>query len=188
MLAKDSVATMALRGIISGFTNELVNKGQMPQEPISDEDALNVLKRAVKQRKDAIDQFVSGGREDLAEGEKAELAFIEQFLPKMMSESEIEEIVKAKIAEGKSLGVMCYGKVYRKDEIDRRHMNIFHQMGGLFLQPDSLGDQGFWGRSRGIAPNRPRNRSGHPRCGRCGRHHFGKSGRPSSNENRIRPS
>lgn len=47
--------------------------------------------------------------------------------------------VKEKIAEGKSLGVMCYGKVYRKDEIDRRHMNIFHQMGGLFLQPDSRG-------------------------------------------------
>ncbi len=47
--------------------------------------------------------------------------------------------VKEKIAQGKSLGVMCYGKVYRKDEIDRRHMNIFHQMGGLFLQPDSLG-------------------------------------------------
>lgn len=47
--------------------------------------------------------------------------------------------VKTKIAEGKSLGVMCYGKVYRKDEIDRRHMNIFHQMGGLFLQPDSRG-------------------------------------------------
>jgi phenylalanyl-tRNA synthetase alpha chain len=47
--------------------------------------------------------------------------------------------IKQKIAEGKSLGVMCYGKVYRKDEIDRKHMNIFHQMGGLFLQPDSLG-------------------------------------------------
>mgnify|MGYP003703859885 FL=1 len=47
--------------------------------------------------------------------------------------------IKQKIAENKSLGVMCYGKVYRKDEIDRRHMNIFHQMGGLFLQPDSLG-------------------------------------------------
>jgi len=47
--------------------------------------------------------------------------------------------IKQKIAEGKSLGVMCYGKVYRKDEIDRRHMNTFHQMGGLFLQPDSLG-------------------------------------------------
>lgn len=110
MLAKDSVATMALRGIISGFTNELVNKGQMPQEPISDEDALNVLKRAVKQRKDAIDQFVSGGREDLAEGEKAELAFIEQFLPKMMSESEIEEVVKAKITEAGTVDKTALGK------------------------------------------------------------------------------
>lgn len=47
--------------------------------------------------------------------------------------------IKEKIAAGKTLGVMCYGKVYRKDEIDRKHMNIFHQMGGLYLQPDSMG-------------------------------------------------
>ncbi|MEK7184521.1 MAG: hypothetical protein AAB683_00080, partial [Patescibacteria group bacterium] len=45
--------------------------------------------------------------------------------------------IKQKIAEKKSLGVMCYGKVYRKDEIDRHHMNIFHQMGGLYLVPNS---------------------------------------------------
>ena len=45
--------------------------------------------------------------------------------------------MKARVARGESLGVMCYGKVYRKDEIDRRHMNIFHQMGGLYLVPDS---------------------------------------------------
>lgn len=44
--------------------------------------------------------------------------------------------VKEKIAKKESFGVMCYGKVYRKDEIDRRHMNIFHQMGGLFLVPN----------------------------------------------------
>ena len=44
--------------------------------------------------------------------------------------------IKQKIAEKKSLGVMCYGKVYRKDEIDRHHMNIFHQMGGLYLVPN----------------------------------------------------
>lgn len=44
--------------------------------------------------------------------------------------------VKQRIAEKKSLGVMCYGKVYRKDEIDRHHMNIFHQMGGLYLVPN----------------------------------------------------
>ncbi len=43
--------------------------------------------------------------------------------------------VKAKIARGEKFGVVCYGKVYRKDEIDRHHMNIFHQFGGWYLTP-----------------------------------------------------
>lgn len=47
--------------------------------------------------------------------------------------------VQERIARGESLGALCYGKVYRKDEIDRRHMNIFHQMGGWYLIPDSKG-------------------------------------------------
>ncbi|TSC74899.1 MAG: hypothetical protein G01um101430_716 [Parcubacteria group bacterium Gr01-1014_30] len=44
--------------------------------------------------------------------------------------------VKEKIARGEDLGVVCYTKVYRKDEIDRRHMNVFHQFGGLYLTRD----------------------------------------------------
>jgi len=48
-----------------------------------------------------------------------------------------DQRVKEKIAAEKPLGVLCYGKVYRKDEIDRRHLNVFHQMGGLYLIPDS---------------------------------------------------
>ena len=44
--------------------------------------------------------------------------------------------IKEKIVKKQPLGVVCYGKVYRKDEIDRRHMNIFHQFGGLYLVPD----------------------------------------------------
>src|SRR3989344_5784898 len=44
--------------------------------------------------------------------------------------------VQKKIANQEALGVLCYGNVYRKDEIDRRHMNVFHQMGGLYLVPD----------------------------------------------------
>lgn len=47
--------------------------------------------------------------------------------------------VLERINKGESLGALCYGKVYRKDEIDRRHMNIFHQMGGWYLVPDSVG-------------------------------------------------
>ncbi|MEK7519493.1 MAG: hypothetical protein AAB565_01785, partial [Patescibacteria group bacterium] len=44
--------------------------------------------------------------------------------------------IKEKIAEGKDLGVVCYAKVYRKDEIDRTHMNVFHQLGALYLTRD----------------------------------------------------
>lgn len=45
--------------------------------------------------------------------------------------------IKARVAKNEVLGTLCYGKVYRKDEIDRRHLNIFHQMGGWYLVPDS---------------------------------------------------
>ncbi len=45
--------------------------------------------------------------------------------------------IKARIARGESMGALCYGKVYRKDEIDSRHMNIFHQMGGWYIAPQS---------------------------------------------------
>lgn len=45
--------------------------------------------------------------------------------------------IKERVKKNEPLGVICYGKVYRKDEIDRKHMNIFHQMGGLYLVPDN---------------------------------------------------
>jgi len=47
--------------------------------------------------------------------------------------------IKKRIANRESMGALCYGKVYRKDEIDRHHMNVFHQMGGWYLRPDSDG-------------------------------------------------
>jgi len=45
--------------------------------------------------------------------------------------------IKEKIARGESFGALCYGKVYRKDEVDSRHMNVFHQIGGWYLAPES---------------------------------------------------
>ncbi|MBX4206577.1 hypothetical protein KW784_02205 [Candidatus Parcubacteria bacterium] len=45
--------------------------------------------------------------------------------------------IKERITRRESFGTICHGKVYRKDEIDARHMNVFHQMGGLYLAPDS---------------------------------------------------
>ena len=46
-------------------------------------------------------------------------------------------VIKERIKNNESFGAICYGKVYRKDEIDNRHMNVFHQIGGLYLAPDT---------------------------------------------------
>lgn len=99
MIAKDSVRVGTLRMIMAAFTNELVTQGHPPTDPLSDEDCIKVIKRLAKQRKDSIDQFIAGGRPELADDEKAELAVIEEFLPAQMSEEEIENAVKAKLAE-----------------------------------------------------------------------------------------
>lgn len=99
MIAKDSVKLGVLRSILAAFTNELVAKGKTPQDTLPDEDCLNVIKRLGKQRKDSIEQFEKGGRPDLAESEKAELAVIETFLPATMSKDEIRKIAEAKKAE-----------------------------------------------------------------------------------------
>lgn len=99
MLAKDAVRLGTLRMLIAAFTNELVTQGHPPTDPLSDEDCMKVIKRLAKQRKDSIDQFVAGGRPELAEDEKAELAIIEEFLPAQMSEEEITKKIEAKLAE-----------------------------------------------------------------------------------------
>lgn len=99
MRNKDSVALTTIRGLISACTNELVATGKTPQDEVTDDIALTVIKRASKQRKDAIDQYTKGGREDLVENENIELAVIEKYLPASMSKDVIRPIVQAKIEE-----------------------------------------------------------------------------------------
>ncbi len=95
MKARDSVKVSVLRGLIASFTNELVAKGRKPDEKLTDEEVLAIIKRATKQRKDSIEQFEKGGRQDLADKEKAELAILEGYLPAMMDRGQIEMIAKA---------------------------------------------------------------------------------------------
>lgn len=99
MMAKEADKLQVLRLISAAFTNELVSQGRPPTEPLSDEDCMKVIKRMAKQRKDSIEQFIAGGREDLADSEKAELAIVEALLPAQMTEAEIEARVSAKLAE-----------------------------------------------------------------------------------------
>lgn len=96
MMAKDSVRLKTYRGMVSAFTNELVSKNRTPQEMLTDEEALAVITRLAKQRKDSIEQFKKGNREDLVKEEEGELLILETFLPKLMDKSEVEAIAKAK--------------------------------------------------------------------------------------------
>lgn len=111
MKAKDTVALNVYRGLVTAFTNELVATGKTPQEMLSDEGALAVITRTAKQRKDAIEQFEKGGRQDLADEDRAQLAILETYLPKMMDKSEVENIARAKkdelgITDGSKKGML----------------------------------------------------------------------------------
>jgi uncharacterized protein len=108
MMAKDTVKLTVVRGLITAFTNELVASNRTPQDKLTDEEAQAVIRRAVKQRKDAIEQFTNAGRPELAESEQAELSILEAYLPQMMSKDEIQALAVAKKAE---LGIDDKSKV-----------------------------------------------------------------------------
>ena len=99
MRAHDAVKLQTLRSLITMMTNEVVAKKRKPDEFLTDEEALAVVKRAANQRKDSIEQFTAAGRLELAEPEKLELAILESYLPALMSRDQIEAIAKAKMAE-----------------------------------------------------------------------------------------
>jgi uncharacterized protein YqeY len=99
MKAKNEVRILVLRSVLAAFTNELVNLKRTPQDSLSDDEALVVISRLAKQRKDSISQFEAGGRADLAEAEKTELAVLEEFLPTLMSVDEIRAFAEAKKSE-----------------------------------------------------------------------------------------
>lgn len=110
MFAKDAVRLTVVRGLVAAFTNELVAKRRKPTEELKDDEALAVIKRAVKQHKDSIEQFGKGGRRDLVKEEEAELKILETYLPKMLDEKEVRKIAtavktKLKVSDKSKIGV-----------------------------------------------------------------------------------
>lgn len=115
MRAKETAKVMTLRGLMSAFTNELVAIGKMPTDLLDDDQAIAVITREAKRRKDSIQQFIDGGREELAEDEKTELAVLETYLPELMSLEDVKQFVEQKKNEmgisdpsekGKFIGVI----------------------------------------------------------------------------------
>lgn len=109
MRAKDQDTLRALRAIKSLILLEETKGGQTGA--ISAEDELRLLTKAAKQRKESIDVFRSQDRDDLAQKEEAELAVIEQFLPKQLSEEEVKEKLREIISRIGASSPADIGKV-----------------------------------------------------------------------------
>ena len=97
--AKEAVRLRVVRGLLTMFTNELVSSNRTPQDILTDDETLAIIKRASKQRKESITQYEAAGRDELAAPEKEELAILETYLPQLLSEEEILPIVAAKKSE-----------------------------------------------------------------------------------------
>ena len=111
MKAKDSGRTAALRLILSKVKDrdiELRTEGGAKDD---DTMVVEVLQKMVKQRRESISMYESGGRQELVDAEKAEVAVIEEFLPAMMSDDEAGKIIDALIEELGAQGPQDMGKV-----------------------------------------------------------------------------
>lgn len=126
MRAKDKVRLGALKNIRAAFIEALKEDGA---ETLADEKALGILRRIAKQRRESIDAYRDGGREDLVEAEAAELAVVEAFLPQLADEATTRAWVQEAIAQTGASAPADMGKVMgalmgaHKDELDGKLAN-----------------------------------------------------------------
>lgn len=109
MKAKDKVALETLRNVKKFFLEAKTAPGA--NDTLTDADALKIMQKLVKQGKDSAAIYVQQGRQDLADGELAQVAVIEKYLPKQMSVEELEAELKTIIAQVGAAGPKDMGKV-----------------------------------------------------------------------------
>jgi len=109
--AKDKIRMEVIRGLKSDIRyKEIEAKGS----ELSEDDAIAVITSAAKRRRDSIEQFRKGGREDLATKEEAELEIITTYLPKQLSDDEIREIVERAVTASGASSPSDMGKVMKE--------------------------------------------------------------------------
>ena len=109
MKAKDQTRLTALRMLKTALTNKSIEKGRALEAA----EELQVVSMLVKQRKDSIEQFTKGGRQDLAQKEQAEIEILNGYLPASASDEEVVEAVMKAIAETGATGAKDMGKVMK---------------------------------------------------------------------------
>ena len=107
MKARDSVRLGTLRLVRSALQNREIDK----RAPLEESDVLQVLANQAKQRRESIGLYRAGGREELAAKEEAELAVLQEFLPRELSEEELRAAVVAAVAEVGAAGPRDMGRV-----------------------------------------------------------------------------
>jgi len=109
MKAQDAPRTSTLRMVKAGIMNREIEKGG----ELDDDEMAKLLRSMVKQRKDSVEQYEKGSRQDLADKEKAEIEVIEGYLPQAASAEEIENAVTAAIADTGAASIKDMGKVMK---------------------------------------------------------------------------
>ena len=109
MKAQDANRTSTLRMVKAAMMNRQIEKGS----ELDDEEVQKLLLSLVKQRRDSIEQYEKAGRQELAAKEQTEIVIIETYLPQAASKEEIEEAVKAAIAETGASSMKDMGKVMK---------------------------------------------------------------------------
>lgn len=107
MKARDAIKSKTLRVVIAKLKDKRIAK----RDDLSEPEELKVLQSLAKQRKESIKMFKDGGRDDLVDQESKELEIIEEYLPKMMTDEEIKNIVKCSIDEAGAQSLADIGKV-----------------------------------------------------------------------------
>lgn len=110
MRAGDDIRKRTLRTLKTAITRVEKDKGQA----LSDDEILAVIRRQAKQRRDSIEAFQKGGRQDLVDAEQAELEILESYLPAQMSEADIRAAAEQVIAELGATSMRDMGKVMGK--------------------------------------------------------------------------
>jgi len=105
--AKDKVST--LRMLNAALKNKQIDK----KRPLTEEEVIDTARTLIKQRRDSVEQFAKGGRQDLVDKETAEIAVLEVYLPKQLSREELEIMVRDAIAQSGAQDVKDLGKVMK---------------------------------------------------------------------------
>lgn len=108
MKDKDKIRLSVIRMVRAALQNEAINQGV---EELSEVDELTILSREVKQRNESLQEFKAAGRDDLVEQVEAELTILQQYLPKQLSEEELEDIIKLAIESTGATSKKDFGKV-----------------------------------------------------------------------------